>query len=40
MQKVYNGEHIEGRIFTHELKIKTVQNGTLLYQTVLLILNL
>lgn len=26
MQKVYNGEHIEGRIFTHELKIKTVQN--------------
>lgn len=26
MQKVYNGEHIEGRVFTHDLKIKTVQN--------------
>lgn len=26
MQKMYNGEHIEGRIFEHGLTIKTVQN--------------
>ena len=26
MQKVYNGEHIEGRVFTHDLKVKKVQN--------------
>lgn len=26
MQKMYNGEHIEGRIFEHALAIKTVQN--------------